>query len=219
MRLIWLFIGLALVFLIPFFLWGDRLDVTSEAAAAWLRQYGSWAWLVGLLLLAGDLFLPIPATAVLAALGFLYGPWVGGLIGTAGSVISGLMGYGLCRGLGRGTAVRLVGERDLERGTRLFGKFGAWLVVLSRWLPLFPEVVSCAAGLIRMRWATFLLSLVCGSIPMSFTYAYVGHRGNDHPAVAAGVSVLGPPILWLIIGHWLKWSRSANDRIPNSGGG
>ena len=46
MRLIWLFIGLALVFLIPFFLWGDRLDVTSEAAAAWLRQYGSWAWLI-----------------------------------------------------------------------------------------------------------------------------------------------------------------------------
>jgi len=116
MRLLWLFLGLALVFLMPFFLWGGRLEISPQVAAEWLQNYGGWAWAVGLLLLAGDLFLPIPATAVLAALGFLYGPVVGGLLGAVGSVTSGLLGYGLCRALGPTTAVRLIGERDLERG-------------------------------------------------------------------------------------------------------
>jgi uncharacterized membrane protein YdjX (TVP38/TMEM64 family) len=204
MRLLCFFLGLAVVFLVPFLLWGDRLDITPDGAASALRRYGDWAWLAGFILLAADLFLPIPGTAVLAALGYLYGPWMGGGIGTAGSVTSGLLGYGLCRALGRGVALRLIGERDLERGARLFGRFGAWMVVLSRWLPLFPEVVSCAAGLIRMRWAVFVVSLVCGSLPMSFTYAYVGHRGNEYPALAVGLSVLAPPVLWLIIGRLLR---------------
>lgn len=204
MRLLWLFMGLAVVFLVPFLLWGDRLDITRDGAASALRHYGDWAWLAGFILLAADLFLPIPGTAVLAALGYLYGPWIGGCLGTAGSVTSGLLGYGLCRALGRGVALRLIGQRDLERGERLFGRFGAWLVVFSRWLPLFPEVVSCAAGLIRMRRAVFVVALACGSLPMSFTYAYLGHRGNEHPALAIALSVLAPPVLWLIIGRWLR---------------
>lgn len=207
MRLLWLFLGLAAVFLIPFLLWGDRLEVTPELVAERLRGFGGWAWAVALLLLAADLFLPVPATAVLAALGFLYGPWAGGLIGALGSVSSGLIGYGLCRALGRGVALRLVGERDLERGTRLFERFGAWLVVLSRWLPLFPEVISCAAGLIRMPWTRFVAALVCGSVPMSFTYAWVGHAGNRHPGLATVLSLLGPPVLWLLIGRLLTERR------------
>ncbi|MBN8246107.1 MAG: VTT domain-containing protein [Verrucomicrobia bacterium] len=207
MRLLWLFLGLAAVLLIPFLLWGDRLEVTPELVAERLRGFGPWAWVVAFLLLAADLFLPVPATAVLAALGFLYGPWAGGLLGALGSVSSGLLGYGLCRALGHGVALRLVGERDLERGTRLFERFGAWLVVLSRWLPLFPEVISCAAGLIRMPWTRFVGALVCGSVPMSFTYAWVGHAGNRHPGLATALSLLGPPVLWLLIGRLLTERR------------
>ncbi|MCW5557104.1 MAG: TVP38/TMEM64 family protein [Verrucomicrobiae bacterium] len=207
MRLLWIFLGLAVVFLIPFLLWGERLEVTPERVAEHLRGFGAWGWAVALLLLAADLFLPVPATAVMAALGFLYGPLAGGALGSLGSVSSGLIGYGLCRALGRGVALRLVGEPDLDRGARLFDRFGAWLVVLSRWLPLFPEVISCAAGLIRMPWTRFATALVCGSVPMSFTYAWVGHAGNRHPGLAVTLSLLGPPVLWLLIGRLLTERR------------
>jgi uncharacterized membrane protein YdjX (TVP38/TMEM64 family) len=47
------------------------------------------------LLLASDLLLPIPATADMAALGLVYGPLWGGLIGTAGGFLGGAQGYGL----------------------------------------------------------------------------------------------------------------------------
>ena len=39
----------------------------------------------------GDLFLPIPSTAVMSSLGLLYGPVWGGLIGGIGSVGSGVI--------------------------------------------------------------------------------------------------------------------------------
>mgnify|MGYP006172600101 CR=1 FL=1 len=46
-----------------------------------LEQYGGWAWLVGIGLIVCDLVLPVPSTAVIAGLGMMYGPWLGGLIG------------------------------------------------------------------------------------------------------------------------------------------
>lgn len=119
MRLLWLMVGLALLLLIPFFIWGRSLDeaFSTKNAAAWLQNFGPWAWAAGLLLLVSDLFLPIPGTAVMAALGFVYGPFWGGLLGAAGSFCGGALAYGLCRGLGRRIAVQLVGEQDLARGS------------------------------------------------------------------------------------------------------
>jgi hypothetical protein len=37
-----------------------------------LRTYESWAWAVGIALICADLVLPVPQTAVIAALGIIY---------------------------------------------------------------------------------------------------------------------------------------------------
>jgi uncharacterized membrane protein YdjX (TVP38/TMEM64 family) len=206
MRLFWIFVALALLVLLPFLIWGRGFEraFTQAGAVAWLREYGAWAWAAGVILLMLDLVLPIPATAVMAALGYIYGPLQGGLVATAGSILSGALGYGLCRALGRGAARRLLGERDLERGERLFARVGGWLVVLSRWLPVFPEVIACMAGLTRMRVRTFLIALACGSAPLGFAFASVGHAGVEHPALAIGLSALLPPFLWLLVQPWFR---------------
>ena len=200
-RLFWIFIGLALLVLIPFLVWGEGLErgFSQAGAVAWLANYGSWAWAAGMLLLASDLLLPIAATAVIAALGFVYGPLWGGLIGTAGGVLGGALGYGLCRGFGRPLALRLLGSRDLEQGERLFARAGGWLVVLSRWLPIFPEVIACMAGLSRMPPWTFLIALLCGSAPLGFAFAAIGYAGVEHPLLAIALSALAPPLLWLVV--------------------
>jgi uncharacterized membrane protein YdjX (TVP38/TMEM64 family) len=171
-RLLAVFIGLAGLVLIPFAIWGGELEraLSPETAAAWLYGYGAWAWAVGLGLLLVDLILPIPATAVMSALGFIYGPLLGGLVGSAGSMLAGALGYGLCRAAGPRAARRLLGEHGLEQGRRLASGTGPWLVVLSRWLPVFPEVVACMAGLTRMPAPAFLMALACGSIPLSFAF-------------------------------------------------
>ena len=174
-----------------------------------MRDYGRWAWAPGILLLLSDLFLPIPATAVMAALGFIYGPFAGGLLGTLGSFCSGALAYLLCRNFGRPIAVRVLGAHELMAGERLFARVGAWLVVLSRWLPIFPEVIACMAGLARMPAWAFFTALACGSAPLGFVFAAIGHAGASHPVLAIALSAGLPPLLWLAVQPYFLAKRRA----------
>lgn len=200
MRLLWIFIGLAVLVLVPFAIWGGDLERSFSATGAvdWLRGYGAWGWLAGVVLLMLDLVLPIPSTVVMSALGFLYGPWWGGLLAAGGSWLAGVFAYTLCRTLGPRMAVRLVGERDLARGQALFERYGGWLVAWSRWMPVLQETVACMAGLARMRPAPFAVALACGSLPIGFSFAAIGHAGVEHPGLALALSAALPPLLWLL---------------------
>jgi uncharacterized membrane protein YdjX (TVP38/TMEM64 family) len=200
MRLFWLFLGLAVLLLIPFFIWGEAMEATFtiEGAVAWLRAYGPWAWAAAVGLLVADLVLPVPGTVVIGALGYLYGPLTGGIVGAVGSCLAGSIAYGLCRLLGRPAAARFLGPTDLARGERLFRDTGGWIVAVSRWLPVLPEVIACMAGLTRMPTGRFHLALACGSIPLGFTFAALGHLGTDHPVAAVLLSALVPAVLWFL---------------------
>lgn len=211
LRLIGIFVMLAILVLIPFLIWGEGFERRFSQAGAidWLRDYGRWAWAAGVLLLMTDLFLPVPATAVMAALGFIYGPVAGGLIATLGGFCSGALAYLLCRRFGRPVAVRVLGPQDLMEGERLFARVGAWLVVLSRWLPIFPEVIACMAGLARMPALPFFTALACGSAPLGFVFAAIGHAGASYPVLAIALSAGLPPLLWLAVQPYFVAKRRA----------
>ncbi len=206
MRIALLLLLLAALFVIPFLLLGSEFDawLTTEGAVNWLRSFGVWAWAVAILLLLSDLVLPVPATAVMAGLGIIYGPVAGGLIGAAGSCLAGLVGYGACRLAGRRAALFLAGKKDLERGERFFSRSGGWAVVLSRWMPLLPEVVACMAGLMRMPISRFLAALVCGSLPMAVVFASLGHAAVERPVIALSASALAPLLLWFVAMRFLR---------------
>lgn len=174
--------------------WEERFSL--EGSVAWLESSGEWAWAAGMGLLVGDIVLPVPGTVVMSALGWIYGAMIGGLLASAGSVFAGLVGYGVCRAMGEGVARRLLGDLDFEKGKVLFGRGGAWMVALSRALPILPEAVACTAGLVRMPFGRFLGSLVCGSVPMGFLFAWIGAEGRDAPGWALGFSLVVPAILW-----------------------
>ncbi len=215
MRLIWIFIGLGLLVLIPFLIWGSELEArwTQQGAVEWLRSYGNWAWLAALTLLVSDLFLPIPGTAIMSACGLVYGALWGGLLSALGSILSGLLAYGLSRLLGRSAVVFLVGEEDLNKGEKLFGQYGGWMVAISRWAPMAPEIVSCLAGMTRMRFREFLLALVCGSLPLGMTFAWIGSRGAAHPILVILISAGLPPVLWWGIHRQIhRWNRAVENQ-------
>jgi len=201
MRLLLIFLAFAAIVLTTFFIWGDPLMQTfsMEGSVTWLDQYGSWAWAMGIVLLMGDLLLPLPATLVMSALGYIYGPVAGGLISAAGSFAAGATGYWLCRLMGEKAARKLLGNKDYEKGQNLSGKIGGWVVVLSRWLPVFPEVISCMAGLVHMPARQFHLALACSSLPMGFVYAFIGSAGTDNLTLALLLSACLPPVIWLLI--------------------
>lgn len=175
-----------------------------EGSVRVLRGAGHWAWAVGVGLLVADLVLPVPGTVVISALGFIYGTWLGGAIAAGGLLAAGMAGYGVGRLFGENWGRRILGERDWERGGRLFAKQGGWVVAASRALPILPEVISCTAGLVRMPFSRFFVSLVCGSFPMGFTFAAIGRVGHDAAGWAVGLSVAIPVLLWAVANRWLR---------------
>ena len=205
MRVGLVFFGIAVVFTIPFLLWGEAFEAafSAQGSREWLERYGAWAWAAAIGLLMSDLVLPVPSTAVMSALGILYGPVLGGLIGAVGSFLAGTLAYVLCRLLGQRAARRLVGERDLERGRRFFARTGGWAVALSRWLPLLPEIIACLAGLTRMSAGRFFAALACGCLPMALVFAALGTAGVQGLVVSA----LVPLALWPLASRMLRGPR------------
>ena len=204
MRLFLWFAALSLLFLITYLIWGggweQRFDY--EEGIAWLQNKGEWAWLAGIGLLMADLFLPVPGTVVMSALGYIYGAWLGGLIAAGGSMAAGLTGYGIGRCMGERTARRLLGDLDYEKGRLLFARGGGWMVVLSRALPILPEAIACTAGLVRMPFRKFVVALTCGSLPMGVLFAAIGAAGRETPGWAMVFSLMVPAVLWALARKW-----------------
>ena len=166
-----------------------------------LREYRAWAWCVGVGAIWVDLVLPVPQTAVIAALGIIYGTVVGGMLGSVGLITGGLIGYALAHKYGRGTAARLVGQHALARVERWFDRAGMWAVVLTRSLPYsVPEAVVCVAGLGRMPARKLLIALSLGSIPVAFVFSAIGAGWDEQPALALAISYILPmPLLPLVL--------------------
>ena len=59
------------VLAVPFFVWGNLFSEDVQVLEEKIKDYGVWPWLAGIFLLVADILLPIPATAVMAALAFV----------------------------------------------------------------------------------------------------------------------------------------------------
>jgi uncharacterized membrane protein YdjX (TVP38/TMEM64 family) len=173
-----------------------------------LRKYGSWAWALGLALIWADLVLPVPQTAVIAALGIIYGTLLGGLLGSLGLVTSGLLGYVMMLTSARRFVQRFVGPQSLHKMESLFDQDGAWAIVLTRSLPYsVPEAMVFLAGLAGMPMRKFTAALTIGSVPTAFAFAAIGAGWADQPILALAVSYV-LPILLLPIALYLMRLRA-----------
>jgi uncharacterized membrane protein YdjX (TVP38/TMEM64 family) len=183
---------------------------TPEASDAvlTLRQYEAWAWAVGISLIWADLVLPIPQTAVIAALGIIYGTLLGGLLGSLGLITGGLLGYGLMLTSARRFGQRFAGSRSLRKMESLFDRGGVWAIVLTRSLPYsIPEAMVFLAGLAGMPMRKFTAALTIGSVPAAFAFAAIGVGWADQPVLALAVSYM-LPILLLPIALYLMRLRA-----------
>jgi uncharacterized membrane protein YdjX (TVP38/TMEM64 family) len=179
-----------------------RIPTAQEAnnAVLTLRQYEGWAWALGIALIWADVVLPVPQTAVIAALGIIYGTFLGAVLGSLGLITGGLLGYLLMLTSARRYVQRLVGPRSLHKLERLFDQGGAWAIVLSRSLPYsVPEAMVFLAGLAGMPTGKFVAALTIGSVPTAFVFAAIGAGWAHQPIVALAVSYVLPIFLVPIV--------------------
>jgi len=198
-KLIFLIVGLVIALLTPYFLWHEQMDgyFESESYHRWLLSIRPFAWLIGLALIVGDLILPIPTPPVMATLGAIYGTLVGGLIASLGSVMAGVVAYGLARLLGRRGAHLLASDEEMAGFRRFFESWGAAGIVASRALPVLPEVLTLLAGLAGMHFGRFLLSLLLGSMPVGFLMAWAGQKAGFSSTLLLVLTLI-PAMLWVI---------------------
>jgi uncharacterized membrane protein YdjX (TVP38/TMEM64 family) len=172
------------------------MPTSQDANDAVLALRGFGSWVLGIALIWADLLLPIPQTAVIAALGIIYGTVLGGLLGSLGLISGGLIGYGLMFTAVRRLARHLVGPRSLHRMEGLFARGGAWAIVLTRSLPYsIPEAMVFLAGLAGMPLPKFTAALTVGSVPTAFAFAAVGAGWADRPILALVASYVLPILL------------------------
>lgn len=160
--------------LVPFALWGTRLEAWSLATFHRLPTGGWAARLFIIALLTGDIFLPIPSSAVSTLAGLTLGFWDGMLTSTAGMSLGCALGYATGRTLGRPAARRLIGEtqlRRLEEGTQ---RWGDWILVMSRAVPVLAEASTLFAGMSGTAASRYMLITLGANIGISAVYAAVG---------------------------------------------
>ncbi|HEY0641611.1 MAG TPA: DedA family protein [Pseudonocardiaceae bacterium] len=131
---------------------------------------------VALIIALENIIPPIPSEVVLPLAGYRaregamdpFLVWIGA---TAGALAGALVLYGLGHWLGYDRLHRLaghrwffiVGQKDLERGEKLFQRHGSWIVAAARCVPVVRSVVSVPAGICGMPLVRFSLLTVLGS--------------------------------------------------------
>jgi len=123
---------------------------------------------------------PIPSELMLFLGGAAYGPIVGGLVGGAGTAAGSIASFYISKRGGRPVVLRLVGEKTIAFADRWFERWGAWAVLIGRFIPFIPfDGVSYGAGLTKMRFRDFFIASTLGGFPRSIFYAYLGYLASQ----------------------------------------
>jgi uncharacterized membrane protein YdjX (TVP38/TMEM64 family) len=190
---------LALVFTSTFFL----LNVTGVISVAkielWLLAAKSanpvWVGVLVAALLFADLIFTVPTLATLLLAGYFIGAGFAALAGASGLMAAGIGGYWISRRYGERFVAYIVKDaHEREAAAQAFRRHGPVVILLSRAMPVLPEVSACMAGLTRMNFMTFLALWSMNVIPYCLIVAYAGSIStldDPQPAIftAIGLSV------------------------------
>jgi len=198
LKILLLVLALGLVFVIEFVVAGDFFEVVlaQQQCAAWFAGIKPLAWLIGILFLVSDILLPIPASGVIAALGSVYGVWLGALFGCIGVTGGAYAGYLLARYAGQRWICYLATEEELSRFQIFFDRWGGWAIIVSRIMPVLPEVVAILAGMAGMRHSRFAGAVILGAVPACLLFSYIGFVNQETPWSGVVLATLLPVTLW-----------------------
>jgi membrane protein DedA with SNARE-associated domain len=179
---------------------------------------------VAFLMFLETIFPPIPSEVIMpvagvaAASGRMHYALVV-LSGTGGAMLGNIVWYLAARALGvqrlepfirRYGRWLTVSWRDVERADVWFRRNGVFFVFLGRLLPTVRSLVSVPAGLLHMRFKTFVIASTLGTLGWTALLAGVGYKLRENfteidqylgPASNAVLVVLASAYLWRLLTH------------------
>ncbi len=146
-------------------------------------------------------------------------------VGTVGEVTGGAVAYlvGYLGGrpvLDRYGRLVLLSPAELERGEIWFGKYGDWVVLVTRLLPAIRSFIALPAGVVRMPFWRFLVFSAIGSLIWTAALALIGHALGQHwESVSTGIRkydvVIGVVIVLLIAAAVYKRVTAGRGHEPS----
>lgn len=181
--------------------------LTVENVRTWLEavQAANPVWVavlvIGLLFI--DIFVAVPTLTITILAGFFLGFPFGFASALVGMSAAAIFGYAFSRLWGEG-AVKFLVKNETDR-TSLIDSFhtsGPMMIMLSRAMPILPEVTACMAGVTRMAFLRYLVFFMFSTVPYAAIASYAGSISSiDSPQPAIFAVIFLYAVLW--IGWWL----------------
>lgn len=186
---------------IPFLLLGWWLEPWLVGQIERLQQSPAAfsAAVVGLL--AADLLLPVPSSLLGTAAGQVLG-FVPAALSVWGGLMAGsLVGWFLARRWGRRWAVRFCDPSQLSRVDAWHRRYGLWMLIITRPVPLVAEAYVVLLGLHAYQLRRMLVGLAIANGALAAAYAGLGaiSAGNRWSGIALVLSVLVPLALAALV--------------------
>jgi uncharacterized membrane protein YdjX (TVP38/TMEM64 family) len=148
----------------------------QEQLKAWITSFGAWGpiTILGLMLLQ-TLVAFLPSVLIMVVSVLAYGALWGSLLAWGGLLVAALLAYCIGRALGPITISKLIGSKTEHQVATFVDRYGFWGIIAARISPaLSTDAVSYAAGLTRMRLASFLVATAAGILPLVALIAFLG---------------------------------------------
>ena len=185
----------------------DKIEGWFEAAKLLSPVYVAG---IVIALLFADLFIAVPTLTVMIFGGFFLGHSLGAGAAITGVMLAGLCGFGISRLYGE-KFLRFLVKDDVQRNNAktTFQQHGVVMILLSRAIPILPEVTACMAGMTRMPFLTFIAAWSISTIPYAIIATYAGSISsldNPKPAIFAAIG--------LTAFSWAGWFIFKKARKP-----
>jgi len=196
---------LALVFASSFLVLKTTGLISGEKIELWLETAKNISPLyvaaIVILILFADLFIAIPTLTVMIMGGYFLGPLWGAVAAIIGLTFAGTCGYGLSFKYGDNLIDFLIKDQnERDQAIITFQNHGAVVILLSRAIPILPEVSACMAGMTRMPFTKFFLLWLISTVPYAIIASYAGSISTfENPAPALYTA------LTLTVFFWIAW--------------
>ncbi len=177
--------------------------------------------------------IPLPSEVIMPFAGYLVFKGQFSLLGAAfwgavGCVAGSIPAYYLGLYGGRPLIERygryvLLSRHELDLADRLFARFGHWVVLAARLLPVVRTFIAFPAGVSRMNMPKFVVYTFVGSFPWCYGLAWVGQKlgeqWNTDPRLKAAFHRFDAAIgIALVVAVALfVWHKLRSARRPANG--
>ena len=199
--------------ILPFLVFGSSFEARITGWLSTELSPGTVATAV-IGLLASDILLPVPSSVVSTVAGRVLGFWGGAGASWCGMTAGAAIAFGLVRAFGRPLARRLSSDQELARTDAVASRWGVFVLVLARPVPVLAEASVLLMGATRLAWWRFLIPVGLSNFGLAAAYAALGERVQFPVAIAASIAL---PALAAALARWF-WPAvgEAEEQSPSA---